>query len=234
MASASSMTALSAESERLRDPLPRAPHQARRPEHLEIGVDQRRDFSLALLGQHREPAAQLWQLLARLQDRVSSRAHSASISAACDLVAGDLGGRLGGAKDRADRDAGGDGDAGEALLRPRSAGFRTRGRRLCCGGGGAAACSSGGSFSILFIEAGLDQRGQRVQRLLRVPALGAQLHRRALAGAQHHETHDRAGRDTLWPSFTTSTEAPKRSAMVTNLAAARACSPRRLGMMTIR
>src|SRR5579875_2513550 len=51
--------------------------------------------------------------------------------------------------------------------------------------------------SALFIEAGLDQRGQGVQRLLGIPAFGAQFDRAARAGAQHHQAHDRTGGDLL-------------------------------------
>src|ERR1700722_17986294 len=59
--------------------------------------------------------------------------------------------------------------------------------RLCWGGGG----------SVLFIEAGLDQVCQGVQRLLGVPAFGSEFDFRAAACAQHHQTHDRAGRNDL-------------------------------------
>src|SRR6185437_14902566 len=61
--------------------------------------------------------------------------------------------------------------------------------RLCWGAGG----SDVGGGSILFIEAGLDQGGQGIERFLRVPAFGAKLDRGAAAGTQHHQAHDRAG-----------------------------------------
>ena len=92
--------------------------------------------------------------------------------------------RLGRAEHRPDGDAGGDRDAGEAPLRAAA----VIGPRAAPG-----ACAAAGGGLVVFIEAGLDQRGQRVERLLGVPAFGAQLDVGALAGAQHHQTHDRAG-----------------------------------------
>src|SRR5271165_5124427 len=57
-------------------------------------------------------------------------------------------------------------------------------RRLCCGGGGLA----------LFIEAGLDQRGEGIEGFLGVPPFGAQFDDRAHARPQHHQAHDRTCR----------------------------------------
>src|SRR4051812_9903268 len=63
--------------------------------------------------------------------------------------------------------------------------------------GPLALSPSGASAFSFFMKTGLDQAGHRLERLLGVPALGFDLDRAALAGAQHHQPHDGAGRDLL-------------------------------------
>src|SRR5690349_9758332 len=58
--------------------------------------------------------------------------------------------------------------------------LKARSRRLCWGGGG----------SVLFIEAGLDEPGQRIEGFFRVPAFGSELDLGALSSSQHHQSHD--------------------------------------------
>src|SRR6201986_3542154 len=56
---------------------------------------------------------------------------------------------------------------------------------------------AGRRVSVLLMEAGLDQRGHGIQCFLGVPTLGGHLDDAAMSGAEHDETHDRAGRDSL-------------------------------------
>ncbi len=102
----------------LGDAQPRPAHQPRGAEHLHVGVEQRRDLGVRVLRQHGEARAQLDELAAGLRDRrLQPRGLGADIGGV-DAVADDRLRRLDRAMHRADRDAGGDRDAGEAPLRP--------------------------------------------------------------------------------------------------------------------
>ncbi len=108
--------------QRFRDPPACAADQAGGADHLDIAIDQRADLGLALFRQHGQPAAQLGELLARLQNGcVQPDAFRGDVGG-LDLGLGDLGGCFGGAEHRADGNAGGNRDAGEELLRPRPGG----------------------------------------------------------------------------------------------------------------
>ena len=93
--------------------------------------------------------------------------------------------------------------------------------------GGLSALVAAAPGSVLLIEAGFDQAGEGFQAFVRVEAVGAQFDRGAHAGAQHHQAHDGAGGNHLVVAHDVDV-AENRSAVVTNLAAARACRPRRL------
>ena len=87
----------------------------------------------------------------------------------------------------------------------RGAGF-ARPSRSCCPGGEAPlhqSCSSN--------PASISAAQARPKRLLRVPALGAQLERGCLGPAPSIISPMIEREETAWPSFTTSTAAPKRS-----------------------
>ena len=106
---------------------------------------------MRVFGQHREAGAQLGKLAAGLRDRRLQPRRLGADVGGVDAVARDRLLRLDRAMHRADRDPGRDRDAGEALR------------------------SSLALPSIVFIEAVLDEGGERVDRLFRVPAFGAQL-----------------------------------------------------------
>src|SRR5271166_834768 len=82
--------------------------------------------------------------------------------------------------------------------------MKRRSARSACGRGSGSARAVrasrlcwGGGASILFIEAGLDQGCQSVQRFLGIPAFSPQLYFGANAGAEHHQAHNRSGGDSL-------------------------------------
>ena len=94
-------------------------------EHLDIGVDQRRDLGLGFFGQHGQTGAQPAQLVAGLHEGGVQTGGFGLDLGAVDGAADDFGGRFGGAEHRPDRHPLGDSDAGETPF--------TGGTALGCG-----------------------------------------------------------------------------------------------------
>ncbi len=100
----------------LADPRARAAQQAGRPEHLHVGVQQRRDLRLRVLRQHMQPGAQLAQLLAGRGDGALQAGALCLDIGGGDAMPGDGGGRLDRAEHRPDGDAGADGQSAQPPL----------------------------------------------------------------------------------------------------------------------
>ena len=115
------------------DALAHAAHQPRRADHLEVGVQHRGNFGLAVLGQDAEAGAQFQKLLARLGDRGIEAGNLGLNVGGLDFRLGDDGRRFGGAEHGADGNARRNRDADQAAFtrgrffaRP----FGLRGRRI--------------------------------------------------------------------------------------------------------
>ncbi len=117
--------------------------------------------------------------------------------------------------------------------RPAAAGIK-HGRRCA----GQACGSVGGAHRVdtpaqVSSKPRLDELHERLERRLGVGALGLEMERRAGAGGEHHQAQDRGARRRSCRPLSTLMSAAKASAALTNLAAARACRPRRLTISDI-
>jgi hypothetical protein len=93
-----------------------AAQQARAGQHLRVGVDERRDFLLAVLRQDGQAGAELVELFLGFGDRVVEADEFGLGGAACEANERQVERRLTGGVQRANGDARGDGNAGEDVV----------------------------------------------------------------------------------------------------------------------
>ncbi len=148
------------------DPPLGAAHKARIAEHVEMRVEQIADFFLRRAGQGVGLGLELAQLLGRERDRRREALELGLDLIFVEVIFGD-GDVVIGHKNRTDRDAGRDAETFEPPLGLHRSGL---------------------------VETAGDERGQRVDRALRIGTGGRELDLGARPGRQHHQPHDRSPR----------------------------------------